>query len=120
MSLSEPRDVAFAKAAEAGLRVVFPASDEVQIDLDEKVFPPWFFERMRFAQDMGLVLSWKWCHSKSGNLHVVAKVDDPWLSDEARIAIQAALGSDWKRELLSVQRALRGEQDPTVLFRPRL
>lgn len=119
MSLGQPRDVAFAAAEAAGLKVVFPAGDEVFIDLDEKLLPTWFYERMEMAQSIGLVRSWTWRHSKSGNIHVTAKIDNPWVGEADRIAIQAALGSDWKRELLSIQRVLNGDEDPTVFFQPQ-
>lgn len=56
--------------------------------------------------------------SKSGNRHVTLKLRyaaDPL----TRILLQALLGSDLKRELLSLSRLMAGCRNPIVLFRPQ-
>lgn len=57
--------------------------------------------------------------SKSGppHSHIVVTLKDP-LPLLARIALQAALGSDPKREILATIRALRGEENVVVFFEP--
>jgi hypothetical protein len=59
-------------------------------------------------------------HSKSGppNTHVVLKLSEP-RSAAWRIALQAALGSDPVRELLSLRRLDNGIVEPSRLYRPR-
>lgn len=56
--------------------------------------------------------------SGAGHLHVVVELDEPF--DAAfRIALQAALGSDPVRELLSLRRLANGINEPSRLFRKR-
>ena len=57
-------------------------------------------------------------HSKSGNIHIVIKLNGT-LSLTERLALQAFLGSDIKRELLSYVGMLHGQANPSVLFRPK-
>lgn len=55
--------------------------------------------------------------SKSGNRHVVFRFDeDLEISDEQAIAMQAALGSDPVREILSLIRVMEGTPDPICLY----
>ncbi len=56
--------------------------------------------------------------SKNGNVHVTIKLRRP-LDPVERIALQACLGSDPDRELLSLFGAWNGKQQPIVLFRPK-
>lgn len=56
--------------------------------------------------------------SKSGGLHVLLECPEA-LSPEARLLIQACLGSDPVREMLGLMRIMRqGIQNPSLLFRP--
>jgi hypothetical protein len=57
-------------------------------------------------------------NSQSGTHHVLLKLKKP-LSIELRLFIQACLGSDVQRELLTYKRILAGEKEPVMLFRPR-
>lgn len=59
--------------------------------------------------------AWK---SHGGNTHVVLTLYRK-LSPQARIALQAVLGSDPIRELLNLVRVENGCRDPIALFRPR-
>ena len=52
---------------------------------------------------------------EEGHYHVVVSLDRP-VDNMTRIALQACLGSDRKRELLSIIRALNGDTRPTVFF----
>jgi hypothetical protein len=56
--------------------------------------------------------------SRSGNFHVTLTLSKP-LPVEERIMLQALLGSDLKREALSLARTRAGNQFPVLLFRPR-
>lgn len=53
--------------------------------------------------------------SKSGHWHAYIRVNKP-LTLQQRIMFQACLGSDRKRELLSLMRQCRGESTPVLLF----
>lgn len=57
-------------------------------------------------------------NSQSSKHHVKLTLKKP-LSIEIRLFLQACLGSDLKRELLTYKRILRGETEPSTLFRPR-
>lgn len=50
--------------------------------------------------------------------HAIIRVEAP-LNNHQRILLQAILGSDVKRELLSYVGLLHGQDNPTVLFRPK-
>jgi len=57
-------------------------------------------------------------NSQSDKHHVLLRLKKP-LSIELRLFIQACLGSDVKKELLTYKRILEGETEPVMLFRPR-
>ena len=57
-------------------------------------------------------------NSQSSKHHVKLKLKKP-LSIELRLFLQACLGSDIKRELLTYKRVIEGESEPSMLFRPR-
>lgn len=59
--------------------------------------------------------TWKWSESAHGNTHCVIDLHAGILDPAARIAIQAALGSDPKKEFLSVMRALGGLKEISLL-----
>jgi hypothetical protein len=106
-------------AVRLGLVPVHPEPDELQLDIDDR-------DDMRVAVDMLAVLEGngvparviKTTRSKSGNAHVYIKLEWPeGLDPVTRIALQACLGSDRKRELLSLLRHLfQTQHPPTVLF----
>ena len=55
--------------------------------------------------------------SKSGiGWHVVVSV--PMMDNASTVALQAILGSDWKREALNLKRIHNGVSPASVLFRP--
>ena len=66
----------------------------------------------------GAVISEQW-RSKSGNIHMRIELSTP-LPVIARIALQAMLGSDSWREMMSLQSALAGLDNPIMLFKPPL
>jgi hypothetical protein len=58
--------------------------------------------------------------SKSGRgWHVIVRLDEPIPNVLERIALQAALGSDPKREALSILRVRNGIAEPIRLFKPK-
>lgn len=109
----------FKRATDAGLEIVKPGATDIQIDLDTPIVPDTFMHRVMMAEDLGLVkkFSEKATPSKGGNWHVTLQATRP-LTPLDRLMLQALLGSDWKREMLSYQRYLNGDMEPSVLFRP--
>ena len=59
--------------------------------------------------------SWRHLKSRSGRSHVI--IDLSWNMPQAeRIAWQATMGSDFKREALSLARAAMGQMSPVLLY----
>lgn len=57
--------------------------------------------------------------SKSGNKHVHIRLVEPIEDPAKRYALQAALGSDPVKEMLSIFRLLNGVREPSMLFKPK-
>lgn len=107
-----------AKAAQLGLRVVLPKPNELFIDIDSAraledfeeasailgdEFPGWTFVRAPSAS------------GKKDHFHITVTLPRP-VTELERICLQAALGSDRKRELLAFIAHRRGYATPTVFF----
>lgn len=105
-------------AAANGLCVSFPAHNELQIDLDTPEDNERFARSWEIAaREFGLKPEHRTITpSKSGEgAHVRVRMPftlTPW----QRIALQAAMGSDPVRELLSAVRLHAGDPSPTLLF----
>lgn len=110
-----------AEAHKKGLVVVYMEDDELALDLDGgasmrlDVLTALNANRLIVSKSLTTV-------SKSLNKHLYLKIIDPnTLQPETftpieRIALQAALGSDPIRELLSTLRAKMGSECPSVMF----
>lgn len=112
---------AFEKASDEGCVVVTPKNDEIFIDIDSDHQYKLFKSRLeRFNRNVTDPLEIvKDNPSKSGlpRRHVVVK--SPFeLSHWSRVALQAALGSDGVRELLSCCRIVMGDKIPTLFIEP--
>jgi len=70
-------------------------------------------------RETSLVVSYEELKSRSGNRHVVVSLAEP-LDITTRLLLQAVLGSDPVRELLSYLRARDNDPMPSLLFRPRV
>lgn len=115
----------FEKAAELGRRVVLPADDELFIDIDDAESLAWYRKAQRVMFEHGLLEEREFggpvervSPSPSGRpdrYHVVLKFKHA-LTTVARIAFQAAMGSDPMRELLSLIQVHKGEPHPVVFF----
>lgn len=106
-------------AAELGLVVVEPGPQELLLDMDDAEAHEALAAALKLLTDNGeLVIETKRTVSKSGNAHVYLTLPK-WaaLDPMTRIALQACLGSDRKRELYSILRVIRAyDIPPTVLF----
>jgi len=111
---------AFEEAEAIGGRVVLPEANELQIDIDSKVELDEFHKRLRRLENNvpNFRQSYLIYPSKSGNpnkFHITIPLQSdvtPW----QRIALQACLGSDPIREILSAARLLKGDPYPTLFI----
>lgn len=117
-NMNELRESFISRMKAEGYDIVYPAANELQIDIDSDeqyaVFKQAIACVNRNWEEIGEV-TYEEHPSKSGfpSRHITAKMPfdvEPW----QRIALQAALGSDPIRELLSATRMLRGDIHPTL------
>jgi hypothetical protein len=117
-----PKDfeVARLNAEVAGFDVVIGHETMLTLDLDSEEAEAQFRNELEAVNRLLGVLKVEEWPSKRGGAHKHAVV---WLKTPAtaleRIALQAALGSDPLREILSVIRLRNGIAEPSRLFRPR-
>lgn len=107
-------------AENLGCEVIRPAKNELQIDIDCEADWLVFMDNFRVLQETE-VASFSNVASRSGkpwHTHVSVMLARE-ISMQERILLQAALGSDRKREILGWQRMKRGvaDKDVSVLFR---
>lgn len=112
-------EVAQRQAAERGLVVTKPAVNELFIDIDNEE------SYAVFNANIGRVAAclpceaeeWDSPSGRPGHRHIlVTFAPSVVLTDIERIALQAVLGSDRVREVLSWQRAFKGVRCPTLFF----
>lgn len=100
-----------------GRILVEPAEDELFIDIDsEEDHDRCYAMLAMFATNgFGAKVIRDTPSRDEGHRHIVVRLD--WKVDRiSRIAFQACLGSDRKRELLSIFRVLLGQDVATVFF----
>jgi len=104
---------------------VTPTATEAQIDLDTradlKLFrKQWLILKSR-CKMYGFHCRWKYriSRSRNGGWHVTLTWGKRLMGAEERIALQACLGSDRVRELLSLIRWWAGSRHPTLFFEER-
>lgn len=107
------------KAVSEGREVIIATDLMIQLDLDTVADLDIWEKRRCSLECVGIVASKveEWA-SKSGNRHVLIHLASP-LPVIERIAIQCALGSDRKREFLSLRDVKAGYEFPVMLFRPK-
>jgi hypothetical protein len=109
-----------ADAKRVGCFVVVPADNELLLDIDTDEQPILPFSVIDTLMKNGVhITSRLETVSRNGRRHVYLRLDTT-LPVESRVALQALLGSDPKRETISVLRcrAMATNEDvlPTVLF----
>lgn len=112
-----PQEEAIKAVKENGFDVVYPEDNQLQLDIDDEAGLI-RFENMLYM--VGAYLNIKDYNirtSKSGgdHKHITITLPHP-ISPVERILLQAILGSDPKREMLSYVRLLKGEKNPTIFF----
>jgi hypothetical protein len=123
--VSELDDNPYETAATLGLQVMLPSDRELFIDIDcEEDLAHYramleVLKPIAFTDGRALVIMDRVIPSKTpGHFHIVVTLDER-VTPMERIAFQAALGSDRKRELLSLLRIrLDLDRPPTVFFEP--
>lgn len=123
--MNKSSQVALDRAFDEGLKVRVPEGNELLVDIDSDEAFESFQERYRLLSDLGIVNGFVKTPSKSGDpgrYHIVVKVSvlgmasGKWLTPVERIALQAIVGSDYKREANSFRRILDGDPIPTLFY----
>lgn len=111
------RAEAFEKARAAGLEVLVPKPNQLFIDIDDEASYQVLQAHADILDKYIGVTKREATISKSGGVrrHVTLTLSRDITATE-RVGLQAMLGSDRKRELLSFIRVLQGDEDPTVFF----
>ena len=108
-----------AKAEELGVDIMWGDDDHLLLDIDNHADLDLLDEHIDIMIDHGLVVDQgEELESRNGNAHVVLELTTPQPL-LVRILLQAVLGSDRKRELLSFLGTIYGQENPVVLWRPR-
>lgn len=116
--INEAREAFITKVLEAGNTIVYPALDELQIDIDSDDHYATFLTSMECVcrnWDDAESITVE-CHPSQSGLprrHItltLPRTFTPW----QRIALQACFGSDPLRELLSATRLIKGDIHPTL------
>ena len=107
-----------AAARRRGFEIIEGGPRTLLLDLDSDEALRTYEEMLDLAhQYFGAKEKERW-RSKSGKgWHIILETDVSLIGAE-RIALQACLGSDLKRELLSVADFASGIEEPSVLFKP--
>jgi hypothetical protein len=103
-----------AKAARMGCFVVFPEPTQLFVDIDTPAGLRTFVQNLPRLRGASYTVR----PSQSGlpgHFHVTVAMSRP-VSPIERIALQAMLGSDLTREILSWLRIQRGIEEPTIFF----
>lgn len=117
-SFGTPSSEAIAEAQANGLYVRWPGKRELLIDIDSCEGKATFEKNFKILDQYFLGMVVKREPSRSGDdCHEHITVGLPLaVSPIERIALQAALGSDPTRELLSYGRYIDGDPHPTLFF----
>ena len=114
--LVESRSAYIARVESEGGKIIIPGPFDAQVDIDtEDQYEQFCKGADIYERVTGEQLSYVVTESKSGlpKRHIRVTTGFP-MDDVFRIALQAALGSDPIRELLSLIRVMHGVGDPTV------
>ena len=108
---------AFDRAFKEGLSIKLPLGTQLFIDLDSDADFAIFEKLLSIANDHVGVSDYVCSLSKSGypHRHIVVNLKRQ-ITVLERIALQACLGSDRKREILSFIEYLNGDAAPTLFF----
>jgi hypothetical protein len=109
------------QAAKNGCFVEIPPATTLQIDVDSDASYTTFLEQLEVLRSLNPLERYTFDVRPSktpGHRHVRVFMSSEVLPLE-RILLQAVLGSDRKRELMSYTGLQMGQEHPTVFFRPK-
>jgi hypothetical protein len=107
------------RAKKSGWKIVEPKPNQLQLDLDGARAVRRYGMQFSILKKSGLANGWKelvLSSKKSGHVHVVITLPKAVRNLE-RVALQAILGSDIKREAFNFCRVKKRNKYPIVLFR---
>ena len=107
------------QAAMEGLEVVYPAANELQIDIDNEHSYRLLSNQLYIMNKFVGIYNYTEKPSKSGEpgkMHITLVFQDRTFTTLERIGLQAMLGSDRVRELLSYVQNLNGDAHPTLFL----
>ena len=106
------------RARKAGMVIVEPMPNELQIDLDGCAELHIFRQQWAILEKAGITKRWTFkIHpsKRPGKFHVLVSMDQD-IGNHYRIMYQAILGSDIRREAFNLCRVLNGNKYPIVFF----
>ena len=104
-----------ARAAAEGCVVLYPKPNELFIDLDNTADEDLFYEHFNTLCELWPAARCEVHGSRGGHKHAVVTLPEA-VTDLERAALQAAMGSDRKRELLTILAVFAGISNQTVFF----
>ena len=113
---------AYETADQFDLNVVLPKPNELQIDIDNKTSMETFNRALPVIESRFGDVKIEKQHSKSGGekYHITVSMEKNIMSDTERVILQACLGSDPVREILSYYRILDGETPVSMFFEKKV
>lgn len=117
VNLDQKEAIRIAKAA--GSKIYRGRPVRLLLDLDDHEAEAQFSYMLKIMKQLDFVgvVKQRWWKSKGGGKHVLITLDRELPVGE-RLALQAILGSDVKKELYSIARLHQGVEEPSLLFRP--
>jgi hypothetical protein len=108
------------EAAKLGMDVVFPQENQLQLDIDNEDAYDYMNGVLDVLETHWGIAKFEEHPSKSGlpKRHVTITLDKE-LSATERVLLQACMGSDRKRELLSYLQVLNGDAHPILFIEKR-
>lgn len=106
-----------AAAEKKGCFCVYPAENELQIDIDSfEAFGLFYANRRLLGSLIEKTTDRPSPSNKAGRYHITVYLTRPVKDKFERIALQCLLGSDPTREALSYKAAVEGVDRPTLFF----
>ena len=102
-------------AEENGLVIIESRGDVLQLDIDDEEAMETFKQNLRILRGITPLREQIETVSKSGHRHIYLKTEYQF-SPQERICIQASMGSDRKRELLSLRNLKENRELPMFLY----
>jgi hypothetical protein len=111
--------LAEAYAKERGLICVYPEPNELFIDIDQEFeldHFEWAFSMFQQLYPGAEEVTKPSKSGEAGHFHITVILPFEIKSPEQRVMLQAILGSDPKRELLTLKNIAEGDKTPTLFF----